>query len=447
MRASVGLRIRRVYYGWWIVAGLSVTELVSWGVLIYAYPVLAIPMHRQLGWSYSELSVMYAAGLVLSGAAGVPVGWWLQRHGPRALMTSGSVLTVVALLGWSHVHSVLAFFAVCLVAGLAMSMTLYEPALATTSVWFTKHRARAVLMVTIVAGLANVVFAPLTAWLVGSHGWRGALLVLAVIAASVGLPVHVLVLRRGPPEGKTGDRTEAGAARATGELTRAGDTDGGPRAVYRRHSFAWLTACLTLVTLAKATVVVGFATYLVSRGYALSAAALAAGAIGVGQICGRITLVTLSVRWREEHVAAAIFGAQAVAAGPLLLTAGHGASADAAVAGFVVIFGAGCGLAEVLRGTLLPEFYGVSNYARVNGLMSVFVVGARAAAPLVVGTVLTVTSTLKPMLVAVAAMSGGGGAALLLAYRAYRAEGVSVRRPDGGHGENLAARRLGARGG
>jgi hypothetical protein len=292
-----------------------------------------------------------------------------------------------------------------------------------------------------------VVFAPLTAWLAGSHGWRGALLVLAVIAASVGLPIHVLVLRRGPPEERIGDCAEAGGARVTGELTRADDTDGGPRAVYRRHSFAWLAACLTLVTLAKATVIVGFATYLVSRGYALSAAALAAGAIGVSQICGRITFVTLSVRWREEHVAAAIFGAQAVAAGPLLLTAGHGASADAAVAGFVGIFGAGCGLAEVLRGTVLPEFYGVRVYARVNGLMSVFVVGARAAAPLVVGTILAVTRTLTPMLVAVATMSGGGGAALLLAYRAYRGEGGSVRGPHGGHGEDLAGHHLGARGG
>lgn len=410
MLASVGPRIRRVYYGWWIVSGLSVTELVSWGVLIYAYPVLVIPMHRQLGWSYSELSVMYAAGLMLSGAAGVPVGWWLQRHGPRALMTFGSVLTVVALLGWSHVHSALAFFTVCLVAGLAMAMTLYEPALATTSVWFTKHRARAVLMVTVVAGLANVVFAPLTAWLVGGHGWRTALLVLAVIAASVGLPIHALLLRRSPPDNQTG------TARTAGEAWAA-------RAIYRRHSFAWLAACLTLVTMAKATVVVGLATYLVGRGYTLSVAALAAGAIGVSQICGRITLVTLSVRWRADHVAAAIFGAQAVAAGPLILTAGHAAAADASVVGFVVVFGGGCGLAEVLRGTLLAEFYGVSDYARVNGLMSVFVVGARAVAPLVVGTVLTLTSTLTPMLAAVAAMSAGGGATLLLAYRAYRGEG------------------------
>ncbi|HEY0936391.1 MAG TPA: hypothetical protein VGD91_21975, partial [Trebonia sp.] len=61
--------LRRVYYGWWIVTGLSITELVSWGVLIYAYPVLAIPMHRSLGWPYSTLSVGYGLSLAVSGAA------------------------------------------------------------------------------------------------------------------------------------------------------------------------------------------------------------------------------------------------------------------------------------------------------------------------------------------------------------------------------------------
>ncbi len=420
MPACLGQRIRRMYYGWWVVAGLSVTELVSWGVLIYAYPVLDIAMHRQLGWSYSQLNTAYATGIAVSGAMGVPVGRWLQRHGPRALMTLGSVLTAVALLGWSLVRSVLAFFIVCLIAGLAMAMTLYEPALATTSVWFTTHRARAVLIITMVAGLASVVFAPLTAWLVDLQGWRGALLILAVIAASAGLPIHALVLRRGPAAG-IGDSAAVGAAGAAGEVPRAVDARGGP-SIHRRRSFAWLAACLSLAALAKTTVVVGLATYLVSRGYELSLAALAVGGIGLTQIGGRIALVALRGGWREQHVAAAAFGAQAVAAGPLLLTAGHGVAATAAVAGFVVVFGSGCGLVEVLRGTLLPEFYGVDDYARINGLMSIFVVGARAVAPVAVGAVLAATGTLTPMVAATAVIAAGSGAALLLADRAYRRE-------------------------
>jgi hypothetical protein len=45
----------RPFYGWPMVTGLGVTELVSWGVLIYAFSVLVVPMRAELGWSMAEL--------------------------------------------------------------------------------------------------------------------------------------------------------------------------------------------------------------------------------------------------------------------------------------------------------------------------------------------------------------------------------------------------------
>ena len=35
---------RRVFYGWWMVAALAVTEPVSWGALVYAFSVFVVPM-------------------------------------------------------------------------------------------------------------------------------------------------------------------------------------------------------------------------------------------------------------------------------------------------------------------------------------------------------------------------------------------------------------------
>jgi hypothetical protein len=392
-------------------------------VLIYAYPVLVIPMHRELGWPYSQLSTAYATALAVCGAAGVPVGWWLQRHGPRLLMTAGSALTGLALALWSAVRSIQEFYAVCAVAGLAMAMTLYEPALATTAVWFREHRARAVAVITAVAGLAVVVFAPFTAWLAGTLGWRPGLLVLAVVAACVGMPVHGLVLRRG----QAGPGTAVpGPCGATGGQPAIPEGSG-RLPFHRRRSFAWLAACLTLSALAKSAIVIGLATYLVGRGYPLPEAALAAGGIGIAQVAGRLIMVALSRRWAEQHVAATMLTAAALAAGPLLLTAGHGRMATATVIAFVAVFGNGCGLVEVLRGTLLPEFYGVDAYPRVNGLMSVFVVAARAVAPLAIGAAFLVARTLTPVLVITAVAVGVSTMALLLADHAYRAEEAAPR--------------------
>lgn len=58
--------IRRPYYGWLMVGGLGVTELVSWGVLIYAFSVLVVPMRAELGWSLAELNAAYATGIAPS---------------------------------------------------------------------------------------------------------------------------------------------------------------------------------------------------------------------------------------------------------------------------------------------------------------------------------------------------------------------------------------------
>ena len=51
---------------------------------------------------------------------------------------------------------------------------------------------------TLVAALASFIFLPLAQALIDAHGWRDALLVLAVILASVTVPLHAVVLRTAP---------------------------------------------------------------------------------------------------------------------------------------------------------------------------------------------------------------------------------------------------------
>src|SRR2546430_14333662 len=65
--------------------------------------------------------------------------------------------------------------------GFAMAATLYEPAFAVVVSWFARGRDRALLTVTLVAGLASTIFMPIEAALLERMGWRSALTVLAVV--------------------------------------------------------------------------------------------------------------------------------------------------------------------------------------------------------------------------------------------------------------------------
>jgi hypothetical protein len=46
---SVRLGSREIYYGWIIVAVLSVTETITWGIVYYGFPVFLRPMEQDLG--------------------------------------------------------------------------------------------------------------------------------------------------------------------------------------------------------------------------------------------------------------------------------------------------------------------------------------------------------------------------------------------------------------
>jgi MFS family permease len=409
--ATAGSVLRgRATYAWALIVSLGVTELVSWGVLIYAFSVFLVPMRDELHWSDAELSSAYALGVVVSGIAAVPVGRWLDRHGARALMTAGSALTVLVLVGWSRVDSLAVFYALFALAGLAMAATLYEPAFATAAAWFTRRtRPTAVLVLTVFGGLASFVFVPLSGFLVGAVGWRSALLVLAVVVGVVCLPVHGLLLRRRP-------------RRPDGERDGARTAGGGRADAVRSASFRWLALALALSTMGRVAVSVHLVAYLVRRGYPLGQATLAAGGIGLLQVAGRATATALAGRVRDTTVYSAIFVAQGASVALPLATTGHGGGATAAVVAFVTVYGLGFGLPELIRGVSVATYYGTADYASINGVLGLFVTMARAAGPAAAGVAVTVTGGYTAMLVAAGAAALVSALGLQAAARARARE-------------------------
>jgi MFS family permease len=87
---DVGLR--------WVLVTLCVTEITSWGVLFYAFTVLSEQISVDTGWSAPKVTAAFSAGLVTSALMGMVVGRWLDRYGPRWIMTIGSILAVLAVL-------------------------------------------------------------------------------------------------------------------------------------------------------------------------------------------------------------------------------------------------------------------------------------------------------------------------------------------------------------
>ncbi len=109
----------RLFYGWVIVLALCWTEVTSWGILYYAFPVFVTPMSQDLGWSRAAITGAFSLALLCSGLAALVVGRWVDRHGPRLIMTAGSGAAVLLVLAWSAVDDLAVFYLVWAGIGLA----------------------------------------------------------------------------------------------------------------------------------------------------------------------------------------------------------------------------------------------------------------------------------------------------------------------------------------
>lgn len=389
--------------------GLCLTEIVSWGVLYYAFPVLAPGIAADTGWSIPATTASFAAALVVSALVGIPVGRLLDRRGPRLPMTVGSVVAAGGLVAVASGSSLPTFTLGWLLTGAGMAGVLYPPAFAAITRWYGARSLPALTALTLVAGLASTVFAPLTAALDSRLDWRTVYVVLALLLLVVTLPVHVAVLRRPwPPDhhGEGADRE--GERRYVATVVRSPD-------------FWALTAGLTLASLAMYAFLVNLVPLLLERGLTPTTAAWALGAGGLGQVAGRSGYSLVAPRLTVRGSTIVIFGLAAVSAAAIGAVPGPAGL----LISLAVLAGVARGIATLLHATAVPDRWGPRSYGRLSGILGAPVILASALAPWVGSAVADLLDSYARMYLALAAVGGLG--AVLLGLSAPRRRGTSRR--------------------
>jgi MFS family permease len=377
---NIDMRLEgRLYYGWVILCAVSITEVVSWGILYYAFAVFVAPMQAELGWSRVAVTGAYSLALLCSGLAAVPVGRWLDAHGPRALMTAGSILGSLLLIAWSQVTNLWIFYLIMAGIGAATAAVLYEPAFAIVATWFRRRRGRALTVLTFFGAWASFVFIPLSAWLVQMLGWRAALLALAGTLAIITIPPHALLLRRRPQD--LGLLPDGAPADAPGtEVSGVAERSVPARAALREPAFWWLTFAFAVSTFATVALTVHLIPYLVEQGHSPAFAATVAGLFGLMSLAGRLLIGPLGDRYPRRWVTAGLMGMQVAGLGVLAL-----APTTVGALVYIALFGAGSGTQTIMRAALLAERYGPEHYGSINGTLSLALTGARTLAPIGAG--------------------------------------------------------------
>jgi MFS family permease len=402
---------RPVYYGWYVVAALCVTETVTWGIVYYGYAVFLRPMESDLGVSRVATTGAFSLGLAVSAVAALPVGRWLDRHGPRGIMTLGSCLATLLCVAWARVESVAALHAVWFGMGLALAATLYEPAFAAVVSWFaTRDRDRALLTLTLAAGLASTIFMPIEAWLLGRLGWRTTLLVLAVVLGVVTIPLHALVLRRAPaePAPPPGAATLPETSLSLAEAART--------------PIFWVLALAFVVgNFATVSVTVHLIPYLADRGYTATVAALMIGWMGAMQLPGRLFFVPVAAWLGPRWVAAGVFAVQGAALIQLPLL-----RVLPSLAPFVMMFGAANGMSTLARASSMAQIFGPRHYGTISGAVALGANGARAVGPVGAALLVVALGSYERLFWALAASLAVVSVAVLLTDPAVRRDDAAA---------------------
>ncbi|ODU02091.1 MAG: MFS transporter [Pseudonocardia sp. SCN 72-86] len=382
---------------------LCLTQIVGWGVLYYAFPVLAPSVAGDTGWSVATVTAAFSGGLVVSAIVGIWTGRLLDRIGPRPVMTAGSVLAVPAVVGVAFAPTFPLFMAAWLVAGVAMSATLYPPAFAALTRWWGPRRVTALTAVTMFGGLAGTVFAPLSATLLDHLGWRHTYLVLAVVLAAVTIPAHVIGLRgRWPAAGP-------------------GRTGSAPGAVARSRPFVLIVVALTLGTFTSFAVLVNQVPLLIGRGLSTHAAAWALGVAGIAQLVGRLGYRRMTGRLSPRTRAVVILLAAAATTALLGLVPGPAAL----LFGASLLMGVSRGIVTLLQATAVSDRWGAAHYGRLNGIVSAPVTVATALAPWAGAALAGVFGGYPPVFVLLAGCAVLGAVLALGTASGHNAHGVA----------------------
>ena len=355
---------------------------VAYGVLYYSFAVFVQPMEQEMGWNRAQTSGALSLSALIGGLVAPLIGRVLDKHGSRFVMSLGSVAAAALLLLWAQTSSLLMLYAVWACLGVTSAMTFYDPAFTAIAVWFKRDRARAMLTVTLVAGLASTIFIPLDTWLLSALGWRGAVRVLAALMLLTALPLWI-VLRRHPSDIAQGVDGILEPVPATLEQMSLGSSSIAQTDWLQSRAFWSVAVAFALGRMAVSVLAAHLVPLLTERGYTRAATATIAGAIGVLQLVGRVFFTGLTSSSTLIWLSSATFAVHGL--GVLALALGG----NAGIWVFLVLYGTTNGAITLTRAALLAELFPPSVYGRVNGAVSLSVAVSSASMPFVAGVLHT----------------------------------------------------------
>lgn len=377
----MGKKHPRVFYGWWIVGASFLIAFYTGGVVFFGFTAIFEPLANEFGWSYAQISLATSLRGFEMGLLAPLVGLVVDRWRPRRLIFGGAIFIGIGLMLLSRINSLGMFYGAFILIAIGMSAVSSTVLLTVVVNWFREKVAIATGIV--VSGYAvGGILVPIVTVLVDKYEWRTAMIILGLSTLVIALPLSLLIRHKPEqygylPDGNVSSPVVVDESLISGRSTMMdiSTREAGTRSVFWRIALA--SVCHMLVTSAVVTHVMP---YLTSVGISRSVSSLAAGALALASIGGRLGFGWLGDKLDNRGVAAAGFALMALG----LLSFGWLITGWTwLLLPFIVLFSTGWGGSVTMRASLLREYFGRSRFSKIYGFVTgVSMLGAIVGAPL-----------------------------------------------------------------
>lgn len=411
---SFALRLRggpaALFYGWWIALGGSAVEFIVGAVFIHAYGAYVVVIRDELGWSVTILSLGFALVRVEAGLLGPLQGWLVDRHGPRKVVSAGTVLLALGLLLFSRTSDLAMFAGAMLTMAVGASLAGFASLNVAVINWFRRRRATA-LSIAGIGNFASPLVVPLIALGFATFGWRTTATLSAVAVITLALPIAQILRHRPEPYGLLPDGAPDRDGAASASEAAVGLS---PRSALRARSFWYLSIAHGCALFTVNAVIVHFIPHLiVALRITLAEASVFAAILSAFTVTGTLVGGVLADRLDRRDLAVACMGGHVLA---LVLLAF--ASAPWMAVGFAALHGLAWGIRGPIMSSLRADYFGRARYGTISGMSALIVTVGAVGGPLAAGISLDVTGSYATGFLAIAAFAAIGAAFFVLAARA-----------------------------
>jgi len=353
----------------WVVVTAATGLSVIFGIF-FSFGVFLDPLISEFGWSSALTSFVFSVYSLSYSLGAILIGRLADRYGVRSTIGLGGILITLALALSSRADAIWELYLTFGVMGGVGAAAFWIPPTKAVIEHFesSANLNMAVSIVAVGTGAGTLLISPVAGFFITEYGWRVCYLLFALISAAISV-FGVLAIKS--------------PRRSASSLSESQNQKGQrlSEAVRTRNFWSLFGMYVLGCGIARYTVLVYIAVYVLAMGFPLQTGALCVGLIGGGSILGRLGSGLLSRRLRDNLIVLGSFVLQGVASIVVVLT---GNIWIVYMSAFV--FGIGYGAYVPQFPLLTMRSFGMKSYGLVYGVISSGLgFGALAGPPLVGG--------------------------------------------------------------